>query len=210
MCRTEHACTLLLFIPVFLQLCSGPILHGMLLAGPCAIPSLQPHSQVIWWRGGKTFHPCITSARPSVWATLEGAQRPWRPPLSSPFPSKLWRSNPYFGVMSYCLMPLWDERSAKPANSARWAQRLCPPLPEPSNCVNQLHASHNNREVGTPKADAHPVINTNQSPDSWILQHFVSFCCPCILRYKHAPILCSYSLRRLLHVHITTSQPSAL
>lgn len=47
-CRTEHACTLLLFIPVFLQLCSGPILHGMLLAGPCAIPSLQPHSQVIW------------------------------------------------------------------------------------------------------------------------------------------------------------------
>lgn len=120
--------------PSLLQLCSGPTLYGMLLAGALCCPlSAVPLTGPLVKRRESFFHPDITSACPSVWATLEGVQCPWRPPLSSSFPSKLWQSNPFFGVVSYCLMPLWDKRSAKWANSARWAWWPRPPR------VKQLH-----------------------------------------------------------------------
>lgn len=155
------------------------MLYGMLLAGALCCPlSAVPLTGPLVKRRESFFHPDITSACPSVWATLEGVQCPWRPPLSSSFPSKLWQSNPFFGVVSYCLMPLWDRDLLN--ELTQHAEPGDPILPchQSSNCIKHLHASHNNIEVGTLKADTHPVINTNQSPDSSITLDSAALCVP--------------------------------
>ena len=130
-------------------------------SGSCALSPLCSSSERSFHKGeGKDhFHPNITSA---VRAIQEGELWSWWPPFSSPFPTKPWWGNPYFGVMSYLLMSLCEITMTLPNQLTQHAKHvahvlLCDQSYLTSNCVKQPKVSHNNHKVGTHlKANAHP------------------------------------------------------
>lgn len=163
--------------PSLLQLCSGPMLYGMLLAGALCCPlsavPLTGHLVKKKEDFSSWHHQCMSLGL--------GHSRRSAVPLAAstfiPFSFKTVAKQCFFWSCVLLLDATVGQRSAKWANSARWAWWPRPPLPsESSNCIKHLHASHNNIEVGTLKADAHPVINTNQSPDSSITLDSAAFC----------------------------------